>query len=132
VNVEDVRHPFVGRSGLQELFNQVTSGTCEPHLAEVLAWQLISINKNLTTEQRARFSALTGGRDLGDIARGIVEALDSKRQVAIAASTRQMGNRGASVHAVSQTMLHAALRPLRSNASLREAIVSVREQAGPT
>ena len=122
MNADGEKNPLVGGATLKDLLNLIASGNCDADVAEVIAWQLAECNRRLSKDERDRLTTLAGGREVGEIARGIIEALDPKRQKAVAESSRRMGRPGTSVLAVSQMMLHAALRPIRSNAQWRDAV----------
>ncbi len=70
---------------------------------------------------------LAGGVDLGDIAHGIVEALDPDNQIAAAKEAGGSEEDEAAVAQAANKLITDALQPLSSNPELRSAILDVRK-----
>jgi len=113
--------------GLKDLFTAVAFGNKDPEVASSIAGRLARLDRRLTKDDRAMLQELAGGRDLGDIARGIVEALDPDRQVAAAVGAGNSPDDSSAVAVVAGKMIAAALQPLATNPELRNAIVEVRK-----
>ena len=102
-------------------------GNRDPEVASTLAGRLARLDTQLPGEDREMLAKLAGGVYLGDIARGIVEALDPDTQLAAV----DRGGRGRrrmrrSVAQAASGMIAEALKPLSSNPDLRTAILDAR------
>ena len=112
---------------LEKLLQQVALGSKDPHVASSLAGRLARLDKHLTKDDREMLTGLAGGNDLGDIARGIVDALDPDQQAAATVEAGKSADDPAAVAATAVAMLTHALEPLATNPDLRNAILDVRK-----
>ena len=71
-------------ASLKDLMRQVGFGNRDPEVASTLAGRLARLEQRLPREDRETLAKLAGGVYLGDIAHGIVEALDPDNQIAAA------------------------------------------------
>jgi type I restriction enzyme R subunit len=97
---------------LETLLNRVAFGDRDPDVVSSIAARLARLDRRLTPDDRDELQELAGGMTLGDIARGIVEAVDPDRQV-------EAGEAGTA-------LIDAAVAPLAANPDLRTRIVDVR------
>jgi len=113
-------------ASLRDLMKMVGLGNREPEVASTLAGRLARLDKQLPREDREMLAKLAGGAYLGDLAHGIVDALDPDRQ--LEAVTRAGGDNGdeAVVAQMATEMITDALKPLSSNPELRTAILDAR------
>ncbi len=113
-------------ASLKDLMKMIGFGNREPEVASTLAGRLARLDKQLPREEREMLAKLAGGAYLGDIAHGIVEALDPDLQVeAVKRAGGDDGDEDA-VAQVASTMIAQALKPLSSNPELRTAILDAR------
>jgi type I restriction enzyme R subunit len=113
-------------ASLKDLMKMVGFGNREPEIASTLAGRLARLDKQLRGEDREMLAKLAGGAYLGDIAHGIVEALDPDTQLE---AVRQAGGDNTDEETVAQMareMIGEALKPLSSNPELRTAILDAR------
>ncbi len=113
-------------ANLKDLMKLVGFGNREPEVASTLAGRLARLDAQLPGEEREMLAKLAGGVYLGDIARGIVEALDPDTQLE---AVNRAGGDDADEEAVAQVasgMIAEALKPLSSNPELRTAILDAR------
>jgi type I restriction enzyme R subunit len=113
-------------ASLQSLFRLVGYGNLDPEVASSVAGRLARLDKRLAQEDRELLTQAAGGQDLGDIARGIIDALDPDNQAAAVEDAGGSPDDEAAVASIAKEMLRAALQPLAANPDLREAIVDVR------
>lgn len=113
-------------ASLKDLMKMVGFGNREPEIASTLAGRLARLDKQLPKEDREALAKLAGGAYLGDLAHGIVDALDPDRQ--LEAVKRAGGDNGdeAVVAQMATEMITEALKPLSSNPELRTAILDAR------
>ncbi|HEU0251012.1 MAG TPA: DEAD/DEAH box helicase family protein [Solirubrobacteraceae bacterium] len=114
-------------ASLKDLMKLVGFGNREPEVASTLAGRLARLDAQLPGEEREMLAKLAGGVYLGDVARGIVEALDPDTQLE---AVRQAGGDDTDEEAVAQMargMIAEALKPLSSNPELRKAILDARK-----
>jgi type I restriction enzyme R subunit len=111
---------------LDALFKLVAFGNRDPKVASSIAGRLARIDKRLTKDDRATLANISGGADLGEIARRIVDALDPDEQVAAAEAAGHSPDDEAAVAAIASTMVGQALEPLASKPEFRNAILDVR------
>jgi type I restriction enzyme R subunit len=112
---------------LQDLFKLVALGNKDPQVASSIAGRLARLDKHLTQDDRGMLTALSGGTDLGTIARCLVDALDRDQQTAATVASGQSPDDQAAVAATATAMLTNALEPLATNPALRTAILDVRK-----
>jgi type I restriction enzyme R subunit len=108
---------------LKDLMTMVGFGNREPEVASTLAGRLARLDKQLPRGDREMLAKLAGGAYLGDIAHGIVDALDPDEAVKRAGG--DVGNETA-VAQTAMEMITDALKPLSSNPELRTAILDAR------
>jgi type I restriction enzyme R subunit len=113
-------------ASLKDLMKMVGLGNREPEVASTLAGRLARLDKQLPREDWEMLAKLAGGAYLGDLAHGIVGALDPDRQ--LEAVKRAGGDNGdeATVAQMATEMITDALKPLSSNPELRTAILDAR------
>src|SRR5579871_5161593 len=114
---------------LEELMKLVGLGNREFEVASTLAGRLARLDKQLPREEREVLARLAGGDHLGDIARGVVDALDPDAQ--LQAAKRAGGSEAdeAAVAQMASDMVAEALKPLSSNPGLRTAILNARRSS---
>lgn len=111
---------------LADLFKLIGFGNKDPQVASSIAGRLARLDKRLTKDDRDTLKQLAGGTELGDIAHGIVHALDPDEQLAAAKAAGKDPEDEPAVAAIASTMLAEAMDPLTSNPDLRNAIIDVR------
>jgi len=112
---------------LQTLMNQIGFGNKDAEIASSVAGRLARLDKRLTKDDRDRLTEISGGVGLGDVARGIVEALDPDHQLAVAMAQGAAEDDTTAIAAVGASLVSEALKPLASNPDLRHAIIEVRK-----
>jgi type I restriction enzyme R subunit len=112
---------------LKDLFRMVAFGSKDPQIASSIAGRLARLDKHLTTDDRDMLTGFAGGTGLGEIARGLVDALDPDQQVAATVAAGASPDDPAAVKATADAMLTYALEPLATNPDLRNAILDVRK-----
>ena len=112
---------------LTSLFKAVAFGNRDPEIASSIAGRLARLDKRLTKDDRQMLQGLAKGRDLGAIARQIVEALDPDQQIAATVAAGGSPDDASAVATVAKTMIVEALQPLAANPELRNAILEVRK-----
>jgi type I restriction enzyme R subunit len=114
-------------ASLKDLMKLVGFGNREPEVASTLACRLARLDKQLPREGREMLAKLAGGVYLGEIARGIVDALDPDNQIE---AVKKAGGDHTDEVSVGQAagvnMINEALKPLSSNPELRTAIIDAR------
>jgi type I restriction enzyme R subunit len=113
------------RQSLQALFKLVGFGNKDPEVASSIAGRLARLDKRLTREDRETLTGIANGVDVGNIAHGIVGALDPDNHVAAARAAGASDDDGAAISAAAGQLLTVALAPLASNPDLRNAIAEV-------
>jgi type I restriction enzyme R subunit len=114
------------------LLEHVTMGGTDRDVLSSLASRLARLDKQCGPEQRKRLLAASGGVSLADVARGIVDALDSDRHVEEA--RRAFGvlpgvePSAEQVARTAETMLRKAGKPLATNPGFRKALEDVRRE----
>ncbi len=106
-------------TSLKDLMKVVGFGNPEPEVASTIAGRLARLDTRLPDEEREMLSKLAGGDDLGDIAHGIVEALDPDNQLAAVEGGGRVGDDEAAVEQAANQMIAEALKPLATNPELR-------------
>ena len=112
---------------LQDLFKKVALGSKDPQVASSIAGRLARLDKHLTKDDREVLTGISGGTDLGTIARRLVDALDPDQQIAATLDAGQSADDQAAVAATGTAMLTEALEPLATNHVLRNAILDIRK-----
>jgi type I restriction enzyme R subunit len=121
---------------LQKLIQSVAFGSTDPDVLSTLAGRLARLDRQIGDDDRKKLTAIAEGRSLGEIAAGIVAALDPDRQ-------RDLARRNAGlppetepdpeqIDAAAQELLRAAAAPLASNPALRNEIVLTKQRAEQT
>jgi type I restriction enzyme, R subunit len=114
-------------ASLKDLMKMVGFGNREPEVASTLAGRLARLDKQLPRDDREMLARLAGGAYLGDIAHGIVEALDPDTQIQAAEAAGGSGQDEAAVSQAAAELITEALKPLSSNPDLRTAILDARK-----
>jgi type I restriction enzyme, R subunit len=113
-------------ASLKDLMKMVEFGNREPEVASTLAGRLARLDKQLPREDREMLAKLAGGAYLGDLAHGIVDALDPDRQLEAVKRAGGDDDDEAVVAQMAREMITDALKPLSSNPELRTAILDAR------
>jgi type I restriction enzyme R subunit len=108
---------------LDQLLRRVSFGNRDRAVVSSIAARLARLDRRLSPDDRREIEELAGGVSLGDIARGIVEAIDPDRQVE---ATGVPSPSEEEVAAAARRLIDAAVAPLATNPDLRERIVEVR------
>ena len=118
------RNPTIG---LDRLLRDLSLGRVEPETVSTVAARLARLDQRLTKEDREALQEVGGGLTLGDITRGLVEALDPDHQYAKAQElTGTDDPSGEQVAEAAKSLLQVAVAPLAENPDLREKILSVK------
>jgi type I restriction enzyme R subunit len=118
------RKPTVG---LDKLFQLVGYGRADTDVASTIAGRLARLDQRLPKEDLAAIAKLADGRTLGEIAHGIVDALDPDRQVERVRTEGGIEDDDAAVEQAASKMIAEALQPLAANPDLRTAILDARK-----
>ncbi len=113
-------------ASLKDLMKMVGFGNCGSEVASTLAGRLARLDRQLPGENREMLAKLAGGVYLGDIARGIVDALDPDLQLEAVKRVGGDAEDEAAVSQMAREMIAQALKPLSSNPELRNAILDAR------
>jgi type I restriction enzyme R subunit len=111
---------------LKDLMKMIGFGNRDPEVASTLAGRLVRLDKQLPKDDRETLARLAGGSYLGDIAHGIVEALDPDTQVEAAKAAGGSEQDEAAIAQAAAGLITEALKPLSSNPDLRTAILDTR------
>jgi type I restriction enzyme R subunit len=114
-------------ASLKDLMKVVGFGNTEPDLASTIAGRLARLDARLPDDERKMLSKLAGGIGLGDIAHGIVEALDPDNQLAAVQQAGASVDDPAAVQQAATSLITEALKPLAANPELRTAILDVQK-----
>jgi type I restriction enzyme, R subunit len=114
------------RTSLKDLMKLVGFGNRDPEVASTLAGRLARLDKQLPREDREMLAKLAGGVYPGEIAHGIVEALDPDNQIEAIKQAGGDKTDEALVGQAAANMINEALKPLSSNPELRNAIIDAR------
>ncbi len=112
---------------LTALMKMVGFGNAEPDLASTIAGRLARLETRLPEEEQKQLSKLAGGVGLGDIAHGIVEALDPDNQLEAVRAAGASADDPVAVKKVASGLISEALLPLATNPELRTAILDVQK-----
>jgi type I restriction enzyme R subunit len=117
--------------GFDKLLKSVAAGSLDPGILSSVAGRLARMDRRIGAQERDALARLAGGTTLGQIASGIVEALDVDRQLdearrlaglpEHAEPTAQQLAKGA------QALLKQAVAPLAHNPQLRMQVVEVKK-----
>ncbi len=113
-------------ASLKDLMKMVGFGNRDPEVASTLAGRLARLDKQLSRDEREMLARLAGGAYLGDIAHGIVEALDPDTQIEAAKAAGASGQDDVAIAQAAAGLIAEALKPLSSNPDLRTAILDAR------
>jgi type I restriction enzyme R subunit len=113
-------------TSLKDLMKMVGFGNRDSEIASTLAGRLVRLDKQLPREDREMLARLAGGAYLGDIAHGIVEALDPDKQTEAAKAAGGSEQDGVTIAQAAAGLITEALKPLSSNPDLRTAILDAR------
>jgi type I restriction enzyme R subunit len=112
---------------LDKLMNAVAQGNREQDIASTLAGRLARLDRRMTSEDRERVKAASGGTDLTEITHRLVDAIDPDRHIEEAIqATGKADPTVAEVEAARRALTEEALRPLASNPGLRTLLVDLR------
>lgn len=114
-------------TSLKDLMKMVGLGIAEPDLASTTAGRLARLDTRLPVEEQKLLSKLAGGVGLGDIAHGIVEALDPDNQATAAESAGGSADDPVALKQAATEMITEALKSLATNPELRNAILDVQK-----
>ena len=113
-----------------KLMEHIAAGGTNPDYLSSLASRLSRLDKQVSPEDSARIVQATGGADLGDLSRRIIEALDPDRQLEVARATTGVGADdepdGDALAAASKSLLRDAVQPLSDNPELRRLIQEIK------
>jgi type I restriction enzyme R subunit len=113
-------------ASLKDLMKMVGFGNRDPEVASTLAGRLVRLDKQLPRDEREMLARLAGSAYLGDIAHGIVEALDPDTQIEAAKAAGGSEQDEAAIAEAAAGLMTEALKPLSSNPDLRTAILDAR------
>jgi type I restriction enzyme R subunit len=113
-------------ASLKDLMKVIGFGNRNPDVASTLAGRLARLDRQLPREDREMLAKLAGGAYLGEIAHGIVDALDPDLQLETVKRAGGDPNDEAAVSQMAKEMVAEALKPLSSNPELRTAILDAR------
>jgi type I restriction enzyme, R subunit len=122
------RHPTVS---LEKLLKQVGFGNRDEDVLSSIASRLRRLELRLGEPEVRELATLAGGLRIGEIADGILDALDADKQIEMA--RQQAGLRpdqeptAEQVAAATTRMLDAAAQPLATNPSLRERLLDMKK-----
>jgi type I restriction enzyme R subunit len=116
---------------LEILLKQIGLGNREADVLSSVASRLGRLEHRLGEPELRELRTLAGGKALGEIARGILDALDPDRQVEEARRVNNLPSTveptDAQVKAAATPLLNAAAAPLASNPHLRNALVDMKK-----
>ncbi len=116
-----------------KLLEAVGQGSTDPDIAASLASRLARLERKLDPEQREEVAQAAGGKTLGELAAGMVDALDSDHQVEEARSKAKLPAGAepsdAQVEEAAKAMLKLALRPLAQDPALRARLADLHQRA---
>jgi len=113
-------------ASLEDLMKMVGFGNRDPEIASTLAGRLARLDKQLPRDDREMLARLARGPYLGDIAHGIVEALDPDTQIEAAKAAGGSEQDDAAISHAAAGLIAEALKPLSSYPDLRTAILDAR------
>ena len=108
---------------IDQLLRRLSFGDRDRAVVSSIAARLARLDRRLGPDDRREMEELAGGMSLGDIARGIVEAIDPDRQVE---ATGVANPSDEQVAEAGRRLIDAAVAPLATNPDLRNRIVEVR------
>ncbi|MBM3496067.1 MAG: restriction endonuclease subunit R, partial [Armatimonadetes bacterium] len=118
--------------GLKALLEHVAMGGTDPELLSSLASRLARLSKQCGPEEHARVIAASGGPQLPDLCRALVEGLDPDRQIAEARRTCELpadqGPTAPQVRQAAEAMLKRATEPLATKPALRSLLLDLKRE----
>lgn len=122
--------------GFDKLLDAVAQGSTKPEILSSLAGRLARIDRRIGAEERSALARLAGGRTIGQIAGGLVEALDIDRQVEEAQRMAGLPATAepspAEIAKAAEVLVLAAVLPLRTSPELRERLSKVKKSLEQT
>ena len=122
--------------GFEKLLDAVAAGSTKADILSSLAGRLARIDRRIGAQERAELTKLAGGLTIGQIAGGIVEALDIDRQVEEAQRVAGLPSTAepspAELAKAAEVLLTAAVMPLRVSPELRERLTRVKKSLEQT
>jgi type I restriction enzyme R subunit len=121
------RQPTVS---LERLMQAVAMGNTDPEVVSTLASRLARLDRQLGNDERASVADAAGGTSLGDMAHGLVDALDPDRQLAEArrcfdVAVEAMPN-DAQIEQARASLIREAVIPIATNPQLRQRLVDLK------
>ncbi|MEX0749317.1 MAG: type I restriction-modification enzyme R subunit C-terminal domain-containing protein [Dehalococcoidia bacterium] len=117
---------------LQKLIQAVSFGSTDPDVLSTLAGRLARLDRQISAEDRKKLTDLADGKKPGDIAAGIVEALDPDLQREVARAEAGLAQDAEpspeQIEAAARRLLGAAAAPLATNPGLRNEIVAMKQR----
>ena len=118
--------------GFNKLMEMVALGSTDADVLISLAGRLARLNRKLPEEEKAEITAATGGLNLADLAKSLVDATDERKQyqqaqhcLAEKGETREPTED--EITAVADKFIKEAVRPLR-RPEVRNAVIAVKEK----
>jgi type I restriction enzyme R subunit len=113
----------------EKVLQAVAAGSVEAELISSLASRLARIDRRIGAPERAALAKLAGGRELAQLAKDLVQALDPDQHEAEA---RHLSNGApptpAQIAEAEKILLREAVKPIAANPELRKQLIEVRRQ----
>jgi type I restriction enzyme R subunit len=115
-----------------KLLEAVALGARDDDTLTSLAGRLARLERTLNEQDRYAIAAESGGQTLGDLARGLLDALDLDRQLAAAQATTSLEQPSeAQIAQVAEQLVDAAVAPF-DNPNLRETLQRIQQRNDQT
>jgi type I restriction enzyme R subunit len=112
---------------LERLLKQIAMGTRSVPLTSTLGSRLVRLARVITKEDREELKEVAGGQDIWDLARGLVDAVDPDRHLALARDETKLEEPSQeAIDDAARKMIEEAVKPLAANPKLRQMILDVR------
>ena len=112
---------------LERLLKQIAMGTRSVPLTSTLGSRLVRLARVITKEDREELKEVAGGQDIWDLARGLVDAVDPDRHIALAREETKLEEPPqVAIDDAARKMIEEAVKPLAANPKLRQMILDVR------
>jgi type I restriction enzyme, R subunit len=112
---------------LERLLKQIAMGTRSVPLTSTLGSRLVRLARVITKEDREELKEVAGGQDIWDLARGLVDAVDPDRHIALAREETKLEEPPQeAIDDAARKMIEEAVKPLAANPKLRQMILDVR------
>lgn len=112
---------------LERLLKQIAMGTRSVPLTSTLGSRLVRLARVITKEDREELKEVAGGQDIWDLARGLVDAVDPDRHIALAREATKLEEPPQqAIDDAARKMIEDAVKPLAANPKLRQMILDVR------